>query len=262
MLTKEMIKAIVDEVIKKIMSRSLILLVVASEEVKKVNITILAQFLKTIGSYYRLNALVFGSPLDKKVETILTDFGVEFIMENAIESVLCKAEALIVLTLDQDSLARIALGLLDKPIPKVVFEALCEGKKVVLCPDTMPSFSGKNLPVGVQRLLNEYLEKAHELGCIISPLAQVDQIMISGKCLGLSEHQDDNNKQTDVSMESEPMERLGEVVFKDKLMTAEAVMRLPKDTKQVVIGNDVLVTPLARDQIKARGIDLVFRKER
>jgi len=246
MVTREMIEEIISRVLEKLNSQRTLLLVLTTEGVKGLDPLLFAKTLQGLQSLYGLRAIVSRS-VDDKIRYILMDFGAEVIEETdceSLESAVNRAEAVIVPAVDQDSLARIALGLLDRTVSKVVFEALYDGKKVILCPDSLLTKPG--IPQGLRCFIDEYLKKAGGIGCVISTLENV-KTALCRECVCES---------VDSKSDAEKCEE----VFCNKLLTAEAINRIPHNVKSLVLGNGVLITPLAWDQLRARGIEVVFRK--
>ena len=48
----------------------------------------------------------------------------------------------------------------------------------------------------------------------------------------------------------------GELVLSDRLITAATILGVPKGTTKVVIANRAILTPLARDEARDRGIKI------
>ena len=245
MVTREMIEEIISRVLEKLNSQRTLLLVLTTEGVKGLDPLLFAKTLQGLQSLYGLRAIVSRS-VDDKIRHILMDFGAEVVEESDCESrgsVACSAEAVIVPAADQDTLARIALGLLDRTVSKVVFETLYEGKKVILCPDGLLSKPG--IPQGLRCFIEEYLQKVRSMGCLISPLEEVKMVLTN-----ITESADSDSD----------AEKCEEEIYCKKLLTAEDINRIPHNVKSLVLRTGVLVTPLARDQLRIRGIEVVFRK--
>lgn len=247
MVTREMIEEIISRVLEKLNNQRILLMVLTTEGVKRLDPLLFAKTLQGLQSLYQLRAIVSGK-VDDKIRNILMDFGAEVIEDTnceSLERVVSRAEAVILPAADQDTLARIALGLLDRTVSKVVFETLYEGKKVILCPDGLLSKPG--IPQGLRCFIEEYLKKVRGIGCLISTLEDVKTALCS-ECVCES---------VDSKSDAEKCE---EEIFCKKLLTAEDVNRIPRNVKSLVLGNGVLVTPLARDQLRTRGIEVVLRK--
>ncbi|HHY40897.1 MAG TPA: hypothetical protein GX502_06555 [Syntrophaceticus sp.] len=245
MVTREMIEEIISRVLEKLNNQRILLMVLTTEGVKRLDPLLFAKTLQGLQSLYQLRAIVSGK-VDDKIRNILMDFGAEVIEDTnceSLERVVSRAEAVILPAADQDTLARIALGLLDRTVSKVVFETLYEGKKVIICPDGL--LSKPCIPQGLRCFIEEYLKKARGIGCIISPLEEV-KIALGSICESVDSKSD--------------AEKCEEEIYCKKLLTAEDVNRIPRNVKSLVLGNGVLVTPLARDQLRTRGIEVVLRK--
>jgi len=245
MVTREMIEEIVSRVLEKLNNQRTLLLVLTAEGVKRLDPLLFAKTLQGLQSFYQLSVLLSGR-VEDKIRHILMDFGVEVIEETdceSLERVVSRAEAVILPAADQDTLARIALGLLDQTVSKVVFETLYEGKKVILCPDGRLSKPG--IPQGLRCFIEEYLQKVRSIGCLISPLEEVNMVLTN-----ITESADSKSD----------AEKCEEEIYCKKLLTAEDINQLPQRVKHLVLGKGVLITPLAQDQLRTRGIEVVFRK--
>ena len=173
---QEMIEEIVSRVLEKLNNQRTLLLVLTAEGVKRLDPLLFAKTLQGLQSFYQLIVLLSGR-VEDKIRHILMDFGVEVIEETdceSLERVVSRAEAVILPAADQDTLARIALGLLDQTeISKVVFETLYEGKRLFFV-----LMVGCQNPVFLKdcAVLSEYLQKVR-MGCLISPLEEVKMVL-------------------------------------------------------------------------------------
>lgn len=252
MVTKEIIEAVVREVLNRILGRPLLVMVFTTYGENKVDISSLSSLLNEISCSYRVSALFHGKNCGRFVGNILREFGVDIIKDTekgAIRETLNEAEVVLIPTLSLDTLARLCLGLIDNPVARIIYEALYEGKKVVVCTDTISA--KPRTPEGLRRLIGEYLTRVRELGCIVTPLHQVKE--------ALFDKEEDENIRT-VST-SAPLSSV-EISLKDKVLTAEGLTRLPRGVKRLILPDGALVTPLAWDQLKTSGIEVVFSKER
>lgn len=246
MVTKELIEDIVNRVLEKLANRRHLLLIITHEGSKSLEPALFVKSLKELRLLYQLSVLLPDEDIDVRIKNVLRDFEVDVLERpehDSWEGIFDAVEAVIVPALDQDTLARIALGLLDRFATEAVFKALYEGKKIILCPDGLLSKPG--LTQGLRCFIEDYLQKARLIGCIISPLNEVARVLGgSGEALG---HQSNS-------------ENFEDRIFSKKLLAAEDVTSLPQSVKRLVLEEGILITPLAWDQLRARGMEVVFRK--
>jgi len=128
--------------------------------------------------------------------------------------------------------AKLALGLVDTPCTYLVFEALSKGKKVIAASDALNQSEAaiKGNPI-LSKLKGDYVNVLSELGVQFVPMSQI----------------------------AESIERTGNsrAVVEKTLISAATISNLDVDVRELVYGNPAIITPLAREHAKRRGIELI-----
>ena len=129
--------------------------------------------------------------------------------------------------------AKLALGLVDTPCTYLVFEALSKGKKVIAASDALnqSEASIKGNPI-LSKLKGDYVNVLSELGVQLVPMPRIAESI---------------------------MERTGNsrAVVEKTLISAATISNLSADVRELVYGNPAIITPLAREHAKKRGIELI-----
>ena len=129
--------------------------------------------------------------------------------------------------------AKLALGLVDTPCTYLVFEALSKGKKVIAASEALnqSEASIKGNPI-LSKFKGNYVNVLSELGVQLVPMPRIAESI---------------------------MERTGNsgVVVEKTLISAATISNLDADVQELVYANPAIITPLAREQAKKRGIELI-----
>lgn len=129
--------------------------------------------------------------------------------------------------------AKLALGLVDTPCTYLVFEALSKGKKVIAASDALneSEASIKENPI-LSKLKGDYVNVLSELGVQLVPMPRIAESI---------------------------MERTSNsrAVVEKTLISAATISNLDADVQELVYVNPAIITPLAREHAKKRGIELV-----
>lgn len=129
--------------------------------------------------------------------------------------------------------AKLALRLVDTPCTYLVFEALSKGKKVIAAADALHQ---NEVPAKIgpifSKLEDDYVNALSELGVQLVPMTQIAESVI----------------------ESVSGSR---VVVEETLISATTILNLDANVRELVYANPVIITPLAREQAKKRGIELI-----
>ena len=129
--------------------------------------------------------------------------------------------------------AKLALGLVDTPCTYLVFEALSKGKKVIAASDALnqSEASIKGNPI-LSKLKGDYVNVLSELGVQLVPMPRIAESI---------------------------MERTSNsrAVIEKTLISAATISNLDADVRELVYVNPAIITPLAREHAKKRGIELV-----
>lgn len=129
--------------------------------------------------------------------------------------------------------AKLALRLVDTPCTYLVFEALSKGKKVIAASDALHQneISVKTDPI-FSKLKNDYVNALSELGVQLVPMTQIAESVVermSGSC----------------------------AVVEETLISATTISNLDANVRELVYANPAIITPLAREHAKKRGIELI-----
>ena len=129
--------------------------------------------------------------------------------------------------------AKLALGLVDTPCTYLVFEALSKGKKVIAASDALNQSEVfiKGNPI-FSKLKDDYVNVLSELGVQLVPMTRIAESI---------------------------MERTGNsrAVVEKTLISAATISDLDADVRELVYANPAVITPLAREYAKKRGIELI-----
>ena len=129
--------------------------------------------------------------------------------------------------------AKLALRLVDTPCTYLVFEALSKGKKVIAASDALHQ---NEASVKMGRIFskpeNDYVNVLSELGVQLVPMIQIAESVA---------------------------ERSGgsRVVVEKTLISATTISNLDTNVRELVHSNPAIITPLAREHAKKRGIELI-----
>ena len=131
--------------------------------------------------------------------------------------------------------AKIALRLVDTPCTYLVFEALSKEKKVIAAADALNqnTSSVKASPI-FSKLENDYVNALSEFGVQLVPTTQI----------------------ADSIIENTTGSR---VVVEKTLISASTISNLDASVRELVYSNPAIITPLAREHAKKRGIELVTK---
>ncbi len=171
------------------------------------------------------------------LEPIHTAFGEENVLqENALRNITTFLETyqqIVLPVFSYPMAAKLALRLVDTPCTYLVFEALSKGKKVIAASDALhqgevsvktgPSFS---------QLENDYVNVLSEFGVQLVPMTQIAESVIE-KVKG------------------------SRALVEETLISATTISNLDVDVRELVYANPAIITPLAREQAKKRGIELI-----
>ena len=124
--------------------------------------------------------------------------------------------------------AKVALRLVDTPCSYLVFEALSKGKKVIAAADALTE-GETSTKIGAIEV--EYVNLLSELGVQLIPMMQIAESV---------------TEKTDGSS----------VTSEKSLISASTLSNLDANVRELVYANGAIITPLAREHAKKRGIKL------
>lgn len=171
------------------------------------------------------------------LEPIYAAFGEDNVLqENALSDIITFAETypqIVLPVFSYPMAAKLALRLVDTPCTYLVFEALSKGKKVIAAADAIHQneVSVKIGPI-FSRLEDDYVNALSELGVQLVPTTQIAESVV----------------------ESVSGSR---VAVEKTLISATTILNLDANVRELVYSNPAIITPLAREQAKKRGIELI-----
>lgn len=167
------------------------------------------------------------------LEPIYDAFGEDNILEeNALTNIPIFVEAyhqIVLPVFSHPLIAKLALKLVDTPCSYLVFEALSKGKDVIAASDTLNQ--GK-ISTKVGTIDVEYVNVLSELGVQLVPMMQIAESV---------------KEKTGSS--SAPA--------KKSLISASTISNLNPNVRELIYENSAVITPLAREHAKKRGIKLI-----
>lgn len=150
-----------------------------------------------------------------------------------------KSDFIIVPVLTRNSSAKIALGITDTLVTNIIMQAIISGKPVIAGrnsadPDlnNCPCIATPNTPQPLISLARNYLKTLESYGVRLVDVSEIADVIISG--LDKSE------------------------ILDQKLITNETISKLPQGTNQINVVQGTIITPMAKDLAKERGIEIVF----
>ena len=171
------------------------------------------------------------------LEPIHVAFGEENVLqENSLSNIAVFLETyqqIVLPVLSYPMAAKLALRLVDTPCTYLVSEALSKGKKVIAASDALnqSEVSVKTGPI-FSKLENDYVNALSELGVQLVPITQIAESVIE-KMSG------------------------SRAVVEKALISAATISKLDTDVRELVYENPTIITPLAREHAKKRGIQLI-----
>jgi len=187
----------------------------------------------------------------KGISAVLTE-GVAVDISNMVEA----AEVIVVPLLSRTAAAKLALGIADELVLMVVMQGLITGKPVIAAKNAAdpqdvncPFLATENTPPALIQLAKNYLKTLASFGMKLVDVAQLADVVM-------------NKPQTTVHKVT--VERSEYSPISDKsgkpVITQAVIAALAEDVKALTISNPAIVTPLAYDLAKARGIEIVAKR--
>ena len=126
--------------------------------------------------------------------------------------------------------AKLALRLVDTPCTYIVFEALSKGKTVIAVADALNNQN--EVPGKINAIEVEYVNVLSELGVQLVPMMQIAE--------SIKNRIDDSPRSLD-----------------KPLISATTILNLDANVQELVHEKQAIITPLAREHAKKRGIQLI-----
>ncbi|MGB9596055.1 MAG: flavoprotein [Candidatus Poribacteria bacterium] len=150
-----------------------------------------------------------------------------------------KCDFVIVPVLTRNSSAKIALGIADTLVTNIIMQAIISGKPVIAGrnsadPDLneCPCIATSNTPQPLILLAKNYLKTLESYGIRLVDVSEIADMIISG-----------TNK---------------DEILNQELITNETISKLPQGTNKINVARGTIITPMAKDLAKERGIEIVF----
>ena len=167
------------------------------------------------------------------LEPIYAAFGEDNVLEeNALTNIPIFVEAyhqIVLPVFSHPLIAKLALKLVDTPCSYLVFEALSKGKDVIAASDTLNQ--GKS-STKISTIDVEYVNVLSELGVQLVPMMQIAESV---------------KEKTGSSAST----------AKQSLISASTISNLNPNVRELIYENPAVITPLAREHAKKRGITLI-----
>lgn len=177
----------------------------------------------------------------KGVSAVLTE-GFAADISNMVEAV----ETIVVPLLSRTAAAKLALGIADELALMVVMQGLITGKPVIAAKDaadpqgvSCPFLATENTPPALIQLAKNYLKTLESFGMKLVDASQLADVVMN-KPKGYIHQITDKSGKT--------------------LVTQSVIASLSADVKTLTVPNPAIITPLAYDCAKERGIEIVVER--
>jgi hypothetical protein len=151
-----------------------------------------------------------------------------------------ESDALVVPILTRNSTVKVALGITDTLVTNIIMQALISGKPIIAArnsadpdPANCPCIATPDTPPALIKLAKDYLQKLESYGMKLVDVTEIADVVIGR----LSESKSG--------------------ILEQKLITPDIIADLHQGTKQITVAKGSIITPLARDFAKDRGIQII-----
>lgn len=158
-------------------------------------------------------------------------------------------QKLILPTCSPNTLAKAALGIRDNPISEMMGRGIAEGKSIELVTEYF-GFT-EQTPLAYRELYEGYLETVRSYGVQVSNTINKGLVPLAQNTTALK-------LQSSRSEQSTPSR--DEISFTQKFLGDKHAYGFPEDSK-VLVKQGTVISPLARDTLKLRRIELCIEKE-
>jgi hypothetical protein len=172
-------------------------------------------------------------------------------------------EGIVIPEIDLDNAARAALGMKGTIISEIIFSTLVQNK-FVLIGDDIPGLKRADrrtlktltLPKPYVKLFDYYKLELQMYGVEFGPLKQLAEIVVNK--LGSGSGSGKVVAEADSSVKSD-----GRIVFEGKLISADWVTRETKNKsfRSLIVGKKTIISSLAKDILKEKGITIEYAGE-
>ncbi len=169
-------------------------------------------------------------------------------------------QTLILPACSPNTLAKVALGIRDNPLCEMIGRQISEGKSIEIITD----YLGLNArtPLAYRQLYEGYIQKVQSYGAKVSSIIEGSNSSFSPVQPILTrpiEHPSVTSDQKRSPYE-EGTSTLDKIRFEKKFLGDKQAYGLPEDSK-VFVKQGTVISPLARDTLKVRRIELCIEKE-
>ncbi|MBC8233983.1 hypothetical protein H8E77_30925 [bacterium] len=209
----------------------------------------LTQIEQLIAADYDVTAVLSPIAVELMVEHVKNIKGISAVLTEGfaadISNMVETAEVIVVPLLSRTAAAKLALGIADELALMVVMQGLITGKSVIAAKNSAdpqgancPFLATENTPSALIQLAKNYLKTLESFGMKLVDVAKLTDVVM-------------NKPQT----YSQISDKSGK-----PLITQTVIAGLAEDVKTLTIPNPAIITPLAYDLAKARGIEIVMVK--
>jgi hypothetical protein len=172
-------------------------------------------------------------------------------------------EGIVIPEIDLDNAAKAALGMKGTIISEIIFSTRVQNK-FVLIGDDIPGLKRADrrtlktltLPKPYIKLFDYYKQELQMYGVEFGPLKHLAEIVVNK--LGSSSSSGQKSAEADSPMKSD-----GRIVFEGKLISADWVRRESKNKafRSLMVGKKTIISSLAKDMLKEKGITIEYAGE-
>ena len=175
-------------------------------------------------------------------------------------------QTLILPTCSANSLAKVALGIRDNPLSEIIGRGITEGKTIELVTEYL-GFTPQT-PQAYRDLYEGYLQKVQTYGIQVRTTLNGESPTETNNKANTHQTEHSNQyksisitpSQTTVSYEPKALQREAQH-FTKKFLGDKQAYGFPEDSK-IFVSQGTVISPLARDTLKVRRIELCVEKEK
>jgi len=212
--------------------------------------TALNQIEQLIGADYDVTAVLSPIAVELMAKQVENIKGISAVLTEGfaaeISNMIEETETIVVPLLSRTAAAKLALGIADELALMVVMQGLIGGKSVIAAKDAAdpqgancPFLATENTPTALIQLAKNYLKTLESFGMKLVDAPQLADVVMNKPKRYIHQIADKSGK---------------------TLITQSVIANLSEDIKTVAIPNPAIITPLAYDCAKERGIEIVVKK--
>jgi hypothetical protein len=233
--------------------------------------TAITQIEKLIAANYNVTAVLSPIAAELMAEQIENIKGISAVFTEGfaadISNMVESAEAIVIPLLSRTAAAKLALGIADESALMVVMQGLITGKPVIAAKNAAdpqdancPFLATEKTPPALIQLAKNYLKTLESFGMKLVADAQLADVVMDKPQKTVHKVTAKRNEalqevNTELSEYSQISDKSGKT-----LITQSVIAGLAEDVKTLTISNPAIITPLAYDLAKDRGIEIVIKK--